>query len=269
MKIFIGSAIFVLAFFVQEIHAQDFNVGARTRALGNACVADTNVWSLLNNPAGIAHTKRPTLLLSDEQLYGIQDIKSFSAGILTPIKKKFVLGLTFHKQGYEWFNDQQIGIHAAHAIGPYSMSASFLVLQRVAGETFRATYPILNIGGTMSLNKSVQLGLHIGNVTNTQNPQQTFPLHIQGGLLYKLSRQLLFYADLVKQSNTNLSLHTGLEYKIHSLFYLRAGFQSKPMRLNGGIGFSTKRISIDYSLVWQHPLGCRHQLSLAISIQKK
>ncbi len=269
MRIFTLSAAFLLAFFVQKIYAQDFNVGARTRSLGNACVADTNVWSLLNNPAGTAHTKVATVLLSDEQLYGIQDIKSFSAGILIPVKKKVVAGLTFHKLGYEWFNDQQIGIHAAHAIGPYNMSVSFLVLQRVAGETFRAIYPVLNIGGTMSLNKAVQFGLHIGNVTNTQNTQQTFPLHIQGGLLYKISKQVLFYADLAKQSNTNLNLHSGLEYKIHSFFYVRTGFQSKPLRLNGGVGFSNKRLSIDYSLAWQYPLGCRHQLSVSVFIRKK
>jgi hypothetical protein len=269
MKIFTMSVQIVLIFFVHKICAQDFNTGARTRALGNACIADTSAWSLLKNPAGTAHVKTVALLLSDEQLYGIQDIKSFSAGLLVPVKKKFVLGLTFHKQGYEWFNDQQIGIHAAHNIGPYNLSVSFLLWQRIAGETFHKTYPIVNIGGTMSLNKAVQLGLHISNVTNTQNEQQTIPLQIQGGMLYKLSRQLLFYTDLVKQSNTNISLHTGMEYKIHSNFFLRTGIQTKPMRLNGGIGFSNKHLSVDYSLSWQSPLGCRHQLSACIFVYKK
>jgi len=269
MKIFTLPVLIVLVFFVRQLYAQDFNVGARTRALGNACIADTNAWSILKNPAGTAHTKKAALLLSDEQLYGIQDIKSFSAGLVVPLRKKIVLGVTFHKQGYQWFNDQQIGIHAAHSIGAYSLSASFLLWQRIAGETFRQTYPILNIGGTMSLNKSVQLGLHISNVTNTQNAQQTIPLQIQAGMLYKLSKQLLFYTDLVKQSNTNISLHTGLEYKIHSHFFLRTGIQTKPLRLNGGIGFSNKRLSVDYSLSWQSPLGCRHQLSACIFVYKK
>lgn len=271
MKFFIQLSIIASLFLVQQhnILAQDFSAGARTRALGNTCVADTNIWSVFVNPAGCGRIKKSTVLISDEQLYGIQDIKSLSAGILIPVKRTFIIGLTFQKQGYQWFNDQQIGIHVAHSIGVYSLGISFILWQRIAGETYRQLYPLFNIGGTMSLNKSVQFGLHISNCTNTQNEMQTLPLRIQGGMLYKLSSELLFYTDLVKQSNSEISLHTGLEYKIHSHFYVRSGLQLKPLRLNGGLGFSNKRISIDYSLSYQSPLGYRHQLSASIAIAKK
>lgn len=253
----------------QYVFAQDLSVGARTRALGNTCVADTNAWSIFVNPAGCGRTKKPTLLISDEQLYGVQDIKSLAAAILIPVKKTFVVGLTFQKQGYQWFNDQQVGIHAAHTIGVYSLGVSFILWQRIAGETYHRTYPLFNVGGTMSLNKSVQFGLHISNCTNTQNETQTLPLRIQGGMIYKLSKELLFYTDLVKQSNSDICLHSGLEYKIHSHFYIRSGIQLKPLRLNGGVGFSNKRMSIDYSLSYQSPLGYRHQLSASIRLAKK
>jgi hypothetical protein len=249
--------------------AQDFSAGARNRALGNTCVADSNAWSLFGNPAGSAHIKKTTLLVSDEQLYGVQDIKSLSAGILIPVKKGFVAGLTFQRQGYQWFNDQQVGIHAANIIGLYRLSISFMLWQRTAGETYHQLYPLFNIGGTMSLNKSVQLGLHISNFTNTQNENQTLLLRIQGGMLYKLSNQLLLYTDLVKQSNSHIAFHSGLEYKIHPHFYVRSGMQLNPMRLNGGAGFENKRIHIDYSLSYQSPLGYRHQLSASIVLAKK
>jgi hypothetical protein len=271
MKFLIQLLIAAFLFLVQHHHtsAQDFSAGARTRALGNTCVADTNTWSIFVNPAGCGHIKKSTLLISEEQLYGIQEIKSLATGILIPVKRKFILGLTFQKQGYQFFNDQQIGIHAAHAISIYSLGISFVLWQRIAGETYRKIYPLFNIGGTMSLNKSVQLGLHISNCTNTQNEAQTLPLCIQAGMLYKLSSQLLFYSDLIKQSNSEISLHTGLEYKIHPHFYVRSGLQLKPLRLNGGIGFSNKRMSFDYSLSYQSPLGYRHQISASITIGKK
>ena len=271
MKFFIQLFIAASVLLIQQHHilAQDFSAGARTRALGNTCVADTNAWSVFVNPAGCGHIKKPVLLISDEQLYGIQDIKSLTAGILIPVKKTFILGLTFQKQGYQWFNDQQIGIHAAHSIGVYSLGLSFILWQRTAGETYHQLYPLFNIGGTMSLNRSVQFGLHISNCTNTQNETQTLPLRIQGGLLYKLSSEILFYTDLVKLSNSDMSLHTGLEYRIHSHFYIRSGIQLNPVRLNGGVGFSNNRMSIDYSLSYQSPLGYRHQLSASIRLTKK
>lgn len=271
MKFFFQLFIVVSLLLVQQQHtfAQDFSAGARTRALGNTCVADTNAWSVFVNPAGCTRIQRSTLLVSDEQLYGIQDIKSFAAAILIPFKQKFILGITFQKQGYKWFNDQQIGIHAAHKISVYSLGASFILWQRVAGETYHQLYPLFNIGGTMSLNRSVQFGLHISNCSNTQNETQTLPLRIQGGMLYKLSDQVLLYTDLVKQSNSSIGVHTGLEYKIHSHFHVRCGLQLKPLRLNGGIGFANKFISIDYSLSYQSPLGYRHQISARFTIAKR
>lgn len=251
------------------MYAQDFGLGARTRALGSACVADTNAWALVNNPAGTAHSKSISVLISNEQLYGLKEINSLTAGALVPIKKMFIVGLSFNKQGYDWFNDQQFGIQAAHARGPYGLGISFLVWQRIAGESFRETYPIINIGGTMSVTKSLQLGLHISNISNSQNAVQNIPIKIQGGILYKLSKEILFYSDLVKQSNTGMQLRSGLEYRIHTYFYLRCGIQTNALKVNGGLGFACKRLHIDYSLTWQNPLGCRHQLSVLLSISKK
>jgi len=262
-------ALFFLLLWSQIIHAQDFSLGARTRALGGACIADTNAWSLVHNPAGVAHCKTISVLLSDEQIYGLKEIKSVTAGAFVPIKKVVVVGLSFNKQGYEWFNDQQFGMHAAHARGPYSLGISFLMWQRIAGETFRETHPIINLGGTMSVNKSLQLGLHINNVSNSQNETQTIPLKIQGGFLYKLSKEILFYTDLVKQSNAGIQLRSGLEYRIHNYFYTRCGIQTNALKVNGGIGFTCKYLRIDYSLTWQNPLGCRHQLSAILFIYKK
>jgi hypothetical protein len=269
MKFFMMLVFFSPAFFTQLCHAQDFTSGARTRALGSACIADTNVWSLFSNPAGIAHNKTASVLVSDEYLYGIKEIKSITAGFSVPVKKEFIIGMSFMKQGYTWFNDQQLGIHAAHARGPYALGISFILWQRVAGETFRDTYPLINIGGIMSVNKSLQLGLHIMNVSNTQNELQNIPLKIQGGLLYKISKEILLYADFSRQSNSDIKFHSGIEYKIHKYFLLRCGMQTNPIKLNGGIGFIAKSIRIDYSISYQNPLGYRHQISALLFIHKK
>lgn len=269
MKFFIPLVFFLLTSLHATLCAQDFAAGARTRALGTGCAADTAAWSLFNNPAGIAHTTQTAVLITDERLYGLQEITSFSAGLIYPVKSSLKLGITFHKQGYRWFNDQQIGLHAAHAKGPYSLGISFILWQRTAGETFRETYPMFNIGGTMSVNKHLQLGLHISNAGNTQNTVQNIPLQIKAGLLYKVSHEVLIYVDVVKHSNRNLFACSGMEYRIHKNFYLRTGIQLKPLRPNGGIGFSNRRISVDYSFSSQQPLGSRHQVSMHINFQKK
>jgi long-subunit fatty acid transport protein len=260
--------LFLIIIPVKVLYAQDFSAGARTRSLGNTCIADTNAWTIFTNPAGLSHVKKATVLASDEYLYNLQEIRSFSAATIIPIKKKFIIGCTFQKQGYTWFNDQQIGLHTAQKIGMYSLGASFMWWQRVAGETFRQTHPLFNIGGTISLNKHLQLGLHFSNCTNTQNELQNLPVSIQAGFMYILSKEIVWYTDLKKQLNSGMNFQTGIEYKIHKNFLLRSGVQLKPMRLNGGVGFCNKRIAIDYSMSHQSPLGFRHQLSLCVYLSK-
>jgi hypothetical protein len=252
-----------------DAYAQDFSTGARTRALGNTCIADTNAWSLFINPAGMAHVKNTSAFISNEYLYGLNEVHNFSAGMLMPIKQKVRIGIHVNKLGYQWFNDQQIGIHAGHAIGVYNLGISVILWQRIAGDTYRETHPIVNIGGTMSINKSVQVGLHINNISNTQNKNQTLPIRIQVGTLYKISSEVLLYSDLEKQSSSGINLRTGIEYKIHTHFYLRSGLQFNPMRFTAGVGFNNKHLSIDYSLAWQYPLGSRHQLSILVPFLKK
>lgn len=261
--------IFLLSISTNQLYAQDFSAGARMRALGNACVADSNYWSIFKNPAGMTQIRKSTILVSDEYLYNLQEVRSFSAAISIPIKKKFILGCSFQKQGYKWFNDQQIGIHVAQKKGQYSLGATFIIWQRIAGETFRETHPLFNLGGTMSINKKLQLGLHFTNCTNTQNDLQNLPVSVQAGFMYILSKEIVWYTDLRKQLNSEMNFQTGIEYKIHTCFFLRSGVQLKPIRLNGGIGFSHKRINIDYSISYQSPLGYRHQLSLCILLSKK
>jgi hypothetical protein len=265
MKFFIAPLVYLMVLMCMDIHAQDFCLGARARGLANAGIADSSSWSLFNNPAGISRISAYRLMISDEYLYGINQIRSLSAGIIIPAKHSFVLGIHANKQGYQWFNDQQLGIHVAHAIRIYNLSASLILWQRIAGEHLREINPMLNIGGTMSVNKSLQLGLHIFNISNTKH----IPMEIKAGMLYKISRQILFYGDLVKQNIQPVNLRMGLEYHIHTYVYLRSGVMLKPMRLNGGIGFATKKISIDYSISYQYPLGYRHQISLLIGINKK
>jgi hypothetical protein len=269
MKLFITPLVILMVFVCTVVYAQDFCIGARTRSLGNAGVADTSAWSILNNPAGMSHIKDFHAIICNEYLYGINQIRSFAAGIIFPLKKSYILGFHANKQGYEWFNDQQIGLHIAHTIRLYSLSASFIVWQRVAGEHFREIYPIVNIGGTMSVNKFIQLGLHIFNISNTQHSSADIPLEVKAGMHYKISRQIHFYGDLVKLSTQSINLRTGLEYHIHTHFYIRCGVMLNPMRMNGGLGFSNKRMSIDYSVAWQNPLGYRHQIALQIQIKKR
>jgi long-subunit fatty acid transport protein len=261
--------LFLLIIPVKLLYAQDFSAGARSRSMGNACIADTNVWAILTNPAGVSHIKKASVLVSDEYLYNLQEIRSFSTATIIPVKKKFIIGFTFQKQGYTWFNDQQIGLHVAQKINIYSLGASFMLWQRVAGETFKQTHPLFNIGGTMSLNKYLQLGLHFSNCTNTQNDLQNLPVSIQAGVMYMLSKEIIWYTDLKKQLNSEITFQTGIEYKIHKNFLLRSGVQLKPMRLNGGIGFLHKRTATDYSISYQSLLGFRHQLSLCVFLSKR
>jgi hypothetical protein len=117
-----------------SVHAQDFCMGARTRSLGNTGVADTAAWSLWNNPAGISRLSGYHAIISDERLYGISEIRSFSAGIIVPILKKYTTGLSLHRQGYDYFNDQEIGIHVAHTIGPYSIAVSKELPEIISGK---------------------------------------------------------------------------------------------------------------------------------------
>ena len=253
----------------QFLSAQDYCMGARYRALGNTGTADTSAWAVWNNPAGTSRVKEIHCFVSDELLYGIHDIRSFAAGAVIPVKQRFILGISLQKQGYQWFNDQQIGLHIAHAIGMYSLSGSVLLWQRIAGETYHELYPLINLGGIIAVNHSMQLGIHLYNISNSQNREQTLPFQVKLGLLYTLSKETVLYADIIKRLDHTPDLRMGIEYRIHAHFFMRGGILARPLRMNGGIGFQIRRYAFDYSVSWQSPLGNRHQLSVRIFFNRK
>ncbi|MBN1406828.1 MAG: PorV/PorQ family protein [Calditrichaceae bacterium] len=114
----------------------------------------------------------------------------------------------------------------------------------------------------LTLGLSVQ---NLGDKVRYDKLSQEIPLIFRGGFAYQImNRQLTLSADIVKSSDTELNLYTGIEYNFQQSFFLRLGNQYSSARSlypSYGFGFILKqRLVTNYTFGSLEDLGMTHKV---------
>ena len=118
MKPILHKALFVivLLFSVNQLFAEGEPIGARAASMGNASVSSTDIWSIFNNPAGMAKQSVFSAGVNYENRYLMKELGLKSAALLVP-SRFGVLGLSFNQFGYSLYNENKIGLAYARSFG--------------------------------------------------------------------------------------------------------------------------------------------------------
>lgn len=116
--------------------------------------------------------------------------------------------------------------------------------------------------------KNLTLGLSVQNLGDKiryDKLSQEIPLTFRGGLAYHiLNKRLTMTADIVKFSDTDLNLYTGIEYNIQQSFIIRLGNQysnSRSLSPSYGLGFVLKQhLETNYTFGNLKDLGMTHKI---------
>ena len=242
------------------------NPGSRSIAMGSAGIALEGVWSLQQNSAGIASTKRSVFALGYKQHFFNRELSTKTAVLALPFKNN-VFGLSFQRYGFSDYLEQTSGL-------AYSRSFSDVLSLSVVFKHHQLSIPKYGSAQAFSVDAGMQFLLtdKVRVASQITNPgrssfesrsESIIPLSVSIGACYELSDKVLLVTDLFKTLGLGLDARAGLEYQITHWFYLRGGFSVNPFLQSAGFGIKHKSVFVDLAASSHPKLGFSPNISMA------
>jgi hypothetical protein len=273
MRIINYLSILVLLFKPVILFSQisDFQSGARSQGMGNASVANSDIWSVFNNIGALADERDLSIALAYSTYHQVEGFKSAAICANIPTKP-FNLGFGIFYFGDEVYNEGKISIGASHKINFVSLGANLNYLQYNVLEFGTANSWVLEMGGKVQIHPSLFFGANIFNVNQaTLSGQQNIgiPTVMKAGISYQPKKSAMLNVEIEKNPEKKTSVKTGVEYGLVKQVFLRTGVATYPATGYFGIGFIAKKGTFDYALSHSSPLGLSHQVSANIKLKPR
>lgn len=272
MKLFFLYTCSLLLFFSNS-NAQNgnFDVGARSKGLGNSNSNLTDEWSIFNNVGGISGVEDGSVFFSYDRYFGIEGFDGVAAGAIHPFKFGSV-GVSAYKFGDELFSEQVVSAAFGNKIGFVRLGLKANYYQMRIDEFGTAGSMFFDLGGIVELFPKLSFGAFISNFTlsHLNNVEKTkMPVIMKAGLSYMPVNEVRLNLDLYKDVDYEPIIKAGIEYVIVDKFYLRTGINTNPVKGYFGAGLYLNRFQIDYAVGTHQLLGTSHQASVSYTYLKK
>ncbi|MEJ1237706.1 hypothetical protein WBG78_06245 [Chryseolinea sp. T2] len=240
--------------------------GARGQGMGNATACLTDEWSMLNNVAGLAGTKRSSIAISYDALPALPALGKMGCTLVHP--GKVALGVSLYRFGDEVYHEQIAALGAATKWSHTQVGMKLNLINYAADGMGSKSVWSVSMGAITELTSWLIVGAHITNVNQpwlSKQSDERLPTVLTAGLLFTLEQNVIVATEVEKRINDTATGRAGLEFILHKKVKSRIGFQLNPQALTGGIGFHLRHFSSDYGIVYVQALGLRHQVSLAFT----
>jgi len=251
--------------------ADNFPLGARSCALGNASVSFSDGWSSQNNQAGLAFLKNNSCAFYHEQRFGLKEL-SLNAATTAIITKKGVFGISVSSFGYTLYNENKFGIaYARRLSNTFSIGVQVdYFYTHISDEYGNKGVPLAEVGILKKLTNKLSVGVHFFNLSSTKlanYSNERVPTIVRFGMSYLLSKQLLIAVEAEKDIQLKPLLKAGIEYHPRKNIFLRAGISSTFFSFGFGIDIHKFELNIASSF---HPkLGYTPEVSMTYHFDKK
>jgi hypothetical protein len=132
---------------------------------------------------------------------------------------------------------------------------------------------IAELGGTISLTRSLIFGAHLYNFNQAKISMSgepvSLPVIMKAGLTYLPHKSIMVCIETVKYVVYPAAFKAGLEYAPVEKLKVRTGISSAPHLYSFGIGFSHRRFQADYATFFHHALGMSNQIAVSYSFLRK
>jgi len=249
-----------------------FNFGAsnaNTMALGNTATTQQNVFSVIDNQAGLAGVDNILIGVTSNNSFLIEGLYTFTAVTGIPTKSgNFGAGLQY--KGYEGYNELKATIaygrklfenlNIGASINAYNLNITNYGNTMVINAT---------IGLQAQLSKQLLLGAHISNpvkINLTEDEQSVLPTTLTAGLRYKPSSKASVYVEGEKSISNTAIFKGGLAYQIINNFELMIGAASSVDSFTAGLNWQMKSLQIAFAGSYHTVLGFSPALSLSYGV---
>jgi hypothetical protein len=251
----------------------NYPIGARSAAMGNASVSMSDVWSTHHNQAGLAFMRRIALGATYENRFLIKDLSIKSAAAAIPIKYG-TIGLSIRNFGYSLYRENKYNLSFAKAFGDkFAAAIAFNYLTTKIAEGYgNSTSFVGEIGLQAKPFTDLTIGAHLYNPTRTMLSKRLadrIPTIIRLGANYNLSKKVILAVETEKDLSKKTVFKAGVEYAVVKEFYLRMGIASNPALSSFGFGIHLKNFNLDLAANYHQVLGITPQLSLVYQFTEK
>jgi hypothetical protein len=251
---------------------EDYPIGARSSALGNASVSLSDVWSAHHNQAGLAFVHDPAAGVSYENRFLLKEISVRGGVVALPIKAG-TFGLCITNFGYSLYSENKYSLSFAKAFGK-KLSAGIAMdyLSTKIAEGYGSRGSLAAEAGIIAKPlKGLTMGVHVFNPTRSKisaYDDERLPTIIRLGGDYLFSDKVRLAAEVQKDIKYKAEFKAGIEYLPVKELYLRIGLSTNPVLSTFGFGLNLKNLKIDFAASYHQTLGLSPQLGLSYSFKK-
>ncbi len=269
--------------------------GVRQAGMGGAyCAVRGDMNSVYSNPAGLESLKEIEISAMHSVWFEEIFYNNFSVGMPTDIG---VMALSVNYLGmseiakYNIYRQKLDEGYRPHDILGYLSYANridenifginIFMLQSVIEDESASSFGI-DLGYISKINEQIDAGISVQNIGTKMkfmNEADPLPLNIKTGMSYRPIDSLTVAADLNFSRSSEPDLNIGGEYKygIDDLdFKARAGYNTMPVRSNGGLsgislggGIRYSSLFFDYAWAPYGDLGGTHRFSFSYRFSKE
>ncbi len=254
--------------FVNSYAIENYPAGARSRALSNAFISVSDVWSTFHNQAGIAGIQNISAGFYYESRFMVDEL-SLAAGTFILPTKSGNFGIGFFQFGKGSFKENQFGLSYSKALSE-KLSAGIQLdyfSQQFPENERSKGFATFETGIIYSPNKKLFLGAHVFNPIlggiETLEGKQKMPAVIRIGGHYKFDEMVMVILEVQKDTENAASVKSGIEFLPVRNLALRFGVSGKPFSYTAGIGYRFGKISTDIGFGYHGNLG----ITPAVSVQ--
>lgn len=245
--------------FTQSVSTQ---IGARGNAVGYATATLFDAWAVFNNPAGAAKLEHITTGFTYD-LHPTPVGANRTAAVISMPVPIGVITSGIYRFGDDLYNEHQISAGFASKFGLASLAAQLNYVQYSASGFGTKGVVSLNLGGIAELTPKLSIGAYIINLNQPKiSGEEKLPTRLISGLGFRPIEKLFIGAEIEKDLDADPTWKMGLEYAFHKKFSARTGYNLNPNTGFFGLGFKTKKLSIDYAVQYHVSLSFSHQASV-------
>lgn len=251
---------------------EDYAIGARSSAMGNASVSLSDVWSAHHNQAGLGFVRDISAGVYYENRFLLKEISVRGAAVALPIKAG-TFGLCITNFGYSQFSENKYSLSFAKAFGTkfsVGIAMDYISTRIAEGYGNKGAFAA-EIGILAKPIKGLSIGAHVYNPTRAKIAEyndERLPTIIRLGADYNFSDKVTLALETQKDIAQKAEFKAGIEYKAVKEFYLRIGISTNPTLSTFGFGINLKSFKMDVSASYHQVLGISPQLGLSYSFAK-
>jgi hypothetical protein len=261
--------------FSQEMKGQSLvsQSGARSLSTAGSSVTFSDVWSQLNNQAGLAYLKGINIGVAFQNKYLVKELSTKSIALAMPLKSG-VFGLNYCNFGYSAYNENKFGLAFARNLGKRFAVGIQLdyIYTHIDGDYGSSGIANGEIGILVEPIENLFIAAHLNNVWRTKRvdySDEYLPTVLKIGASYKMYEKALLSVEVEKDMDFDPVFKTGLELELIENLFFRSGVATNPNEFSFGTGYAFRSFQVDLSFTRHPVLGFSQGISIVYSFKDR